>query len=296
MPRILITGSNGQVGFELQRALAPLGEVTAVTRRQADLASADEIRNLLDRLQPKLIVNPAAYTAVDRAESELDAARAINTVAPGVMREWGTAHGGLLVHYSTDYVFDGTKSEPYREDDDTRPQSVYGLSKWQGEEAIRQTGAHHLILRTTWVVGAHGNNFLKAILGLAREREHLKIVPDQAGAPTSAALIADVTAQLVGRYFHPREQIESGTYHLSASGATSWYEYARYVVSLASKCGMELKLSADSIEPIPTGGYPLPSARPANSRLDCSKITRVFGLHLPHWRRGIDHVFAQLAH
>jgi dTDP-4-dehydrorhamnose reductase len=288
MRRILITGANGQVGFELQRALAPLGEVTAVTRQQVDLASADEIRNVLNRMQPDVIVNPAAYTAVDKAEVEADLAHSINATAPGLMAEWAAAHHALLVHYSTDYVFDGTKSGPYREDDET--------TKWHGEDAVRQTNANHVILRTSWVVGAHGNNFLKTILRLACEREHLKIVADQIGAPTSAGLIADVTAQLIARHCDLREQIEFGTFHLAASGETSWYEYARYVVRLAQKSGRELKLSPDSIEPIPTSGYPLPATRPANSRLDCRKLTGAFGLTLPHWQRGIDYVFAQLAH
>jgi dTDP-4-dehydrorhamnose reductase len=294
MRRILITGANGQVGFELQRALAPLGDVTCVTREQADLTNPQAIRDMLDRVQPDVIVNPAAYTAVDKAESDADVACAINAAAPGLMAEWTAAHGTLLVHYSTDYVFDGTKSGPYVEDDETNPQSVYGLSKWQGEEAIRKTKANHLILRTSWVVGAHGNNFLKTVLRLAREREQLKIIADQIGAPTTAALIADVTAQLVARHVSRAAHFVYGTYHLTAAGEASWYDYALYVVGLAEKSGFTLKLGPQAILPIPTSEYPLPAKRPANSRLDVSKLTGTFGLHMPDWRRGIDHVFAQI--
>jgi dTDP-4-dehydrorhamnose reductase len=294
MPRILITGANGQVGFELRRALAPLGEVKAVTRQHMDLASADSILAVLDGFRPSFIVNPAAYTAVDKAESEPDLAHAINVTAPGLMAEWAAAHDALLVHYSTDYVFDGSKPDPYREDDEANPQSVYGRSKWEGEEAIRQTMAHHLILRTSWVVGAHGNNFLKTILRLARERDQLNIVADQIGAPTTAALIADVTAQLITQCCIPTHHFDYGTYHLAASGETSWYDYARYVVALAEKKGMELKLNQGALQPIPTSDYPLPAKRPANSRLDCGKLTRSFGLTLPDWQQGIDYVFAQL--
>jgi len=294
MRRILITGTNGQVGFELQRALAPLGEATCVTREHADLANPQAIRDMLDRVQPDVIVNPAAYTAVDKAESDADAVHAINAAAPGLMAEWAAAHGALLVHYSTDYVFDGTKSGPYVEDDETNPQSVYGLTKWQGEEAIRRTKANHLILRTSWVVGAHGNNFLKTVLRLAREREQLKIIADQIGAPTTAALIADVTAQLVAHHGSRSAHFAYGTYHLTAAGEASWYDYALHVVGLAEKSGFALKLGRQAILPIPASEYPLPAKRPANSRLDVSKLTDTFGLHMPDWRRGIDHVFAQI--
>ncbi|NIE57915.1 MULTISPECIES: dTDP-4-dehydrorhamnose reductase [unclassified Burkholderia] len=294
MARILITGSNGQVGFELQRALAPLGEVIALTRRDVDLADPASLVAALDRHQPDLIVNPAAYTAVDKAESEPEQARAVNAGAPGVMAQWGATRNVPLVHYSTDYVFEGTGAMPYREDAPVNPQSIYGTTKCDGEIAVRQAFARHLILRTSWVVGAHGGNFLKTILRLARERDQLRIVADQTGAPTSAALIADVTAHLVARYFADREHFAFGTYHLAASGETNWCEYARYVVALAEARGLDLKLRSTDIVPIATHEYPLPAKRPMNSRLDSSKLMSTFGISLPDWRNGVDYVFEQL--
>ncbi|AXK39022.1 dTDP-4-dehydrorhamnose reductase [Crenobacter cavernae] len=294
MTRILITGANGQVGFELKRALAPLGDVVALTRQELDLARVDAIHAELDRYQPTIIVNPAAYTAVDCAESELEQAFAVNAQAPAALADWAERHEALLVHYSTDYVFDGTQNGAYGEDDAANPQSVYGRSKWEGEQAIRAATAHHLILRTSWVFGAHGNNFLKTILRLAKERSTLSVVADQVGAPTPAALIADVTAQLLSHYRRPTHRFEYGTYHLSAGGEANWYDYARYVIALAERAGIPLALKPDALEPIPTIGYPLPAPRPANSRLDCDKLKRTFGLNLPDWRQGVDQVFAQL--
>jgi dTDP-4-dehydrorhamnose reductase len=294
MKRILITGANGQLGFELQRALAPLGQVVSLDRQGLDLASPDAIRRALDLYQPTIVVNPAAYTAVDRAESEPEQAFAVNSQAPRVLAEWTELHEALLIHYSTDYIFDGCKADPYVEEDEASPQSVYGRSKWEGEQAIRATTAHHLVLRTSWVVGAHGSNFLKTILRLAKEHSSLSVVADQIGAPTSAALIADVTAQVLSHFDWPSHHFDYGTYHLCASGATSWFDYARHVVGLAEQAGLSLALHADAIEPIPSSDYPLPAPRPANSRLDCTKLQRTFGLHLPDWRFGVDHVFAQL--
>ncbi|WP_322068088.1 dTDP-4-dehydrorhamnose reductase [Burkholderia cenocepacia] len=294
MARILITGSNGQVGFELRRALAPFGEVIALTRRNVDLADSASLVAALDHHQPDLIVNPAAYTAVDKAESEPEQARAVNAGAPGVMAQWGATRNVPLVHYSTDYVFEGTGAMPYREDAPVNPQSIYGTTKCDGEIAVRQAFARHLILRTSWVVGAHGGNFLKTILRLARERDQLCIVADQTGAPTSAALIADVTAHLVARYFADREHFAFGTYHLAASGETNWCEYARYVVALAEARGIDLKLRSTNIVPIATHEYPLPAKRPMNSRLDSSKLMSTFGISLPNWRNGVDYVFEQL--
>lgn len=294
MNRILITGSNGQVGFELKRALAPLGEVVALTRQEMDLADPDSVLAALNHYQPAIIVNPAAYTAVDKAETEVELAMAVNARAPGVMAGWAAQHDALLIHYSTDYVFDGSKDGSYCEDDAANPQSVYGRSKWQGEEAVRARTAHHLILRTSWVAGAHGGNFLKTILKLAHERNSLNIVADQIGAPTSAALIADVTAQLISRYRLPTHKFDYGTYHLTASGETSWYDYARFVVQLAEQQRYPLRLAASAIRPIPASAYPLLASRPANSRLDCSKLSRHFGLALPHWQQGVAHVVSQL--
>lgn len=294
MKQILITGANGQLGHELQSALAPLGKVIALCRRELDLADPDAIRAALDRYQPAIIVNAAAYTAVDRAESEPEQAFAVNACAPGLLAEWAQRHEALLVHYSTDYIFDGSKPEPYVEDDEASPLSVYGRSKWEGEQAVRACCARHLILRTSWVFGRHGGNFLKTILRLAKERSSLSIVADQIGAPTAAALIAEVTARLLSDYADDPASFPYGTYHLTASGATSWYDYARFVVGLAEQAGLPLRLKAADILPIPASGYPLPAQRPANSRLDCGKLQQTLGLALPDWRDGVERVVAEL--
>lgn len=294
MTRILITGANGQVGFESQRALALLGDIVACHRAQMDLSDPASIEAALDRFRPGIIVNPAAYTAVDQAETEPAAAAAINAEAPARLAAWAARHDALLVHYSTDYVFDGRKAGAYVEDDAAQPQSVYGQTKWDGEQAIRNSGARHLILRTSWVVSAHGNNFLKTVLALAQQRQTLSIVADQVGAPTSAALVADATAHLLARYLQSPQAFPYGTYHLTARGETSWYDYARHVVGLAEQAGLRLALTTDAIQPIPSNDYPLPAPRPANSRLDCERLERTFGLLMPHWQAGVDHVFSQL--
>lgn len=293
--RILLTGKNGQVGFELQRALAPLGEVVAVDQHDCDLANPDAIRRLLARVEPNVIVNPAAYTAVDRAESEQELAQAINGVAPGVLGDEAVRRGALVVHYSTDYVFDGAKDGAYSEDDAPNPQSVYGKTKLAGERALQASGADHLIFRTSWVFGAHGGNFAKTMLRLAAERNGLKIVADQFGAPTSAALLADVTALLLGRYKREgRADFPFGLYHLVAGGRTSWHEYAQTVVRAALSAGKSLKLTADQVLPITTAEYPLPAPRPSNSLLDTSRLRQTFGLELPMWQSGLDHVLQQI--
>ncbi|PRP69279.1 dTDP-4-dehydrorhamnose reductase [Chromobacterium amazonense] len=294
MTRILITGKNGQVGHELQRALAPLGELVALDREGMDLAKGDAIPALLDALRPDIIVNPAAYTAVDKAESEPELAHAINAVAPGMMAQWAEANDALLVHYSTDYVFKGSGTAPWSEDDAADPQSVYGLSKWQGEQAVREATERHLILRTSWVFGAHGANFLKTMLRLAGERTELKVVADQIGAPTSAALIAGTTAQMIQRYLADGERSPFGTYHLAAAGETSWHGYAQYLIGQAGKLGFPLTLTTDAVYGIPTEAYPLPAKRPANSRLNCNKLQRDFGITLPAWQHGVDTVLASL--
>lgn len=294
MSRILITGSTGQVGFELQRSLAMLGECICLNRQQLDLANTAQIASMLDHYQPDIIANPAAYTAVDKAESETDLAHRINTAAPAAMAEWAARHHALLLHYSTDYVFDGNKIDPYLEDDLANPQSVYGLSKWQGEEAIRSSGAAHIILRTSWVVGAHGNNFLKTIMRLARERDSLNVVADQAGAPTPAALIADVSAHIIKQWQDQQDSTLLGTYHLSSSGHTSWHGYANYLLQLAELQGQELQLTPATLRAIPTSAYATAASRPSNSRLNCSKIMRRFGLTLPDWQDGVSHVFTQI--
>ncbi|WP_296949182.1 dTDP-4-dehydrorhamnose reductase [uncultured Massilia sp.] len=293
--KILLTGKNGQVGFELRRALAPLGEVVAVDQATCDLGDADAVRALVRRVAPDVIVNPAAYTAVDKAESDRDTAWAVNAVAPGVLGEEGARLGALVVHYSTDYVFDGAKDGAYTEDDVPAPQGVYGSSKLAGELALAAANPRHLILRTSWVVGAHGGNFAKTMLRLAAERDQLNVVADQFGAPTSAALLADLTAQLIGRY--QRERATSfpyGTYHVAASGETSWHAYARFVVEAALAAGKTLKAGPGDIHPLATAQYPTPARRPANSRLDTQRFRAAFGLRLPPWQEGVGHVLEQL--
>lgn len=293
--KILLTGKNGQVGFELQRAVAPLGEVVAVDHQECDLANADAIRQLLAEVKPQVIINPAAYTAVDKAEAEPDLAGAINAIAPRVFGEEAARLGMLVIHYSTDYVFDGSKAGAYLETDVPNPQSVYGQTKLAGEQALQASGADHLIFRTSWVFGAHGANFAKTMLRLAAERDGLKIVADQFGAPTSAALLADVTAQVLGRYKREgRAGFPFGLYHLVAGGCTTWHEYAQTVVRAALAAGKPLKLAADEILPITTADYPLPAPRPSNSRLDTSRLRQTFGLELPDWQRGLDHVLQQI--
>lgn len=291
---LLLTGANGQVGFELQRALAPLGKVHALNRVQCDLAKPEDLRRILRKIKPDIVINAAAYTAVDKAQSEHDRAFAINGSAPGIIGEEAARLNALVVHYSTDYVFDGKKTAPYVETDPPYPQSVYGASKLAGEQALRDSGARHLILRTSWVFGAHGGNFAKTILRLAGEREELKVVADQFGAPTSAALIADVSAQLIGDYNRRAGDFPLGLYHLAASGVTQWHEYACAVVHAAYNSGKTLKLQTGRIHPITTAEYPLPAPRPANSRLDTSKLVTTFGLHMPDWRVGLEHTLKQI--
>ncbi|WP_303787203.1 dTDP-4-dehydrorhamnose reductase [Azovibrio restrictus] len=289
---ILLTGVTGQVGFELQRALAPLGPVAALDRQSCDLGNGEALLQKVRELRPAIIVNPAAYTAVDRAESEPDLAMAINAVAPGLLGQAAAELGALVVHYSTDYVFDGGGTRPYVETDQPKPLSVYGRSKLAGELALQASGARHLILRTSWVFGAFGGNFAKTMLRLAAEREQLKVVADQFGAPTSAALIADVTAQILGQYLRcgSPEGFPLGLYHLAAAGETNWHEYAATVIAAARRAGRPLKLAADGLLPIPGRDYPTPAPRPANSRLDTRRLRETFGLELPDWRQGLDHV------
>lgn len=293
--KILLTGRNGQVGFELQRALAPLGTVHAVDSGDCDLADEPALRALIRSVRPDLIVNPAAYTAVDRAEDEAEGqlARAVNAVAPGVMGEEAARLGAAVIHYSTDYVFDGLKPTPYVESDTTAPLGVYGHSKRDGELALMQSNPRHLVLRTSWVVGAHGHNFAKTMLRLVAERQELKVVNDQVGAPTSAALIADLTAHLVARMRHDLH-FPFGLYHMSASGDTSWYDYARFVIDRAAQAGQPLNLTSADVHPIATADYPTRARRPMNSRLDTHRFTDTFGLRLPPWQEGLNHILQQI--
>ena len=304
--KILLTGKNGQVGFELQRSLAPLGEIVAVDQSDCNLADAEAIRQLVDRVRPDVIVNPAAHTAVDKAETEPALAQAINGIAPGVFGAEAARIGALMVHYSTDYVFEGSKDGFYTEDDVPNPQSVYGKTKLAGEQALAASGARYLTFRTSWVFGAHGANFAKTMLRLAAERQSLKVVADQFGAPTSAALIADVTAQVLGQYIQSRRSLGAaagadfsssfpyGLYHLVAAGRTSWHEYAQAVVQAAQAAGKPLKLKPEGVLAITTADYPLPAPRPANSCLDTTRLRDTFGLCLPDWRQGLQHVLTQL--
>lgn len=293
--RILLTGKNGQVGFELQRALAPLGEITAVDQTECNLADQNAVRTLVQATRPDIIVHPAAYTAVDKAESEPELAYAINGVAPGILGEEAAKTGALVVHYCTDYVFDGTKQTHYTEEDAPSPLSVYGKSKAAGTQALCQQTAHHLVFRTSWVFSAHGGNFVKTMLRLAAERESLKVVADQFGAPTSAALVADVTAQIIGQYRRAeRHNFPFGLYNLVAAGETSWCGFARAIVEAAHQAGKPLKLKPENIHPIATADYPLPAPRPANSRLATGKLEQTFDLRMPPWQEGLTHVLQQL--
>lgn len=285
---ILLLGANGQVGFELLRALQPLGNIHAPTRKECDLADEKALRSTVRSLRPDVIVNAAAFTAVDKAEVEVDAAFAINSTAPAILAEEAALTGSLLLHYSTDYVFSGKKAGFHVETDETAPLSVYGQSKLAGEEAIVSSGAKFLIFRTSWVYGLHGANFLKTILRLARERALLRVINDQYGAPTSASLIADISAQVLAQYRCNRDDFSCGIYHLVPQGETTWHGYASHAFNVAREAKMELALQ--KIEAITTAEYPLPASRPANSRLCTEKLRHTFGLHLPDWRDDVNRV------
>lgn len=292
--KILLTGKDGQVGFELQRSLAPLGEIVAVDFADCDLSDTKAIRQLVTAVRPSIIVNPAAYTAVDKAESDQERAAAVNAIAPGVFGEEAAKLGAMVVHYSTDYVFDGTKDGAYGEADLTNPHSVYGRTKRDGELALANANPRHLILRTSWVVGAHGGNFAKTMLKLAAERDSLSVVADQWGAPTSAALLADLTAHLIRQQRSNPESFPYSTYHCVAAGETTWCDYACFIIGEAIKTGKPIKVQPEAIKPITTADYPTPAKRPANSRLDTSKFRDTFGLELPHWQAGLDHILQQI--
>jgi dTDP-4-dehydrorhamnose reductase len=290
-PRFFITGANGQLGFELQRALAPLGKVMACGRDACDLSNPDSIRAAVRAAKPHVIFSAGAYTAVDKAESEPDLASAVNGEAPGILGEEASKLGALVIHYSTDYVFDGTKPSAYCETDATNPLGVYGQTKLAGEKALAASGSDHLIFRTSWVFGAHGKNFIKTILRLAASRDELRIVADQVGAPTGAALLADASAHIAARYLcDGSENFPFGLYHLAAAGETSWHGFAQYIVAKAAAANSPLQATIDCIHPIPASEYPTHAARPANSRLDTSKFRTTFGLRLPDWTRGVDQV------
>jgi dTDP-4-dehydrorhamnose reductase len=287
--QILLFGKSGQVGWELQRSLAPLGELIALdvdSRQQCgDFTRLDDIAHTVRAIAPDVIVNAAAYTAVDKAESEPELVRTINALAPGILALEARKLGSWLIHYSTDYVFDGSGSKPWVETDSTGPLSVYGSTKLEGEEAIRASGCRHLIFRTSWVYAARGGNFARTMLRLAQERERLTVIDDQIGAPTGAELLADVTAHAIRTALQQPEL--SGLYHLVAGGEISWHGYACYVLDLARQAGIELKVTAENVIPVPTSAFPLPARRPLNSRLDARKLQTTFDVHLPLWQIGV---------
>jgi dTDP-4-dehydrorhamnose reductase len=299
-PRLLVTGASGQVGGALLRTLAPLGEVIAPGRAEMDLADADSIRHTMREVQPRWVVNAGAYTAVDKAESEPEIAQAINAMAPGVFGEEAKKIGAAVIHFSTDYVFDGEKSTPYVETDATAPLNAYGRTKLQGERALAASGAAHLIFRTSWVYGATGKNFLRSILRMAREREVLRIVADQYGAPTWSEELARMTARVIaqlettvkGGSFENTASALSGVYHAAGAGETTWFGFAQAIVEEMRLLDRDAKLA--QVEPIATSEYPTPAQRPKNSRLDCGKLEQTFGWRMPEWRESARRVVAQL--
>jgi dTDP-4-dehydrorhamnose reductase len=283
MRTVLLTGKNGQVGWELQRTLAPLGKVVALDADQLDLANPAAIRQVVRSIRPDIIVNPAAYTAVDKAESEANLARAVNAEAPGVLAEEAKALGAWMVHYSTDYVFDGTKQGAYLETDVPNPQSVYGKTKLEGEEAVRAAGGKHLIFRTSWVYGSRGHNFMLTMMRLARERKELRVVDDQAGAPTWCRSLAEMTAQILAQLHMPgiSEGEASGTYHMTSSGKVSWHGFTAEILR---QSGMQ---PLPNLVAIPSSEYPTPAKRPKNSVLSNDKLGRTFGLAAGDWQANL---------
>jgi len=295
--KILLLGQNGQVGWELQRALAPLGEVLgcdidSAGAWKADFTDPESLRALVARARPDAIVNAAAHTAVDKAESEPELARTINATAPGVLAAEAAALGAWLLHYSTDYVFDGSGDQPRDEDAPTAPLSVYGRSKLEGEQAIRASGCRHLILRTSWVYAARGGNFARTMLRLAAERDELKVIDDQIGAPTGADLLADVSAHALRAAL--AQPALAGTYHCVAGGQTSWHGYARFVIEWARAHGQPVKVAPAAIRATTTADFPTPARRPLNSRLATHKLQHAFGLRLPHWQPGVERMLREV--
>jgi dTDP-4-dehydrorhamnose reductase len=297
MTRILLFGAGGQVGWELQRALAPLGDLVALDRDGAaglsgDFTQPEALSATVAAVAPAIVVNAAAHTAVDRAESEPDLAAALNAAAPAALARACAARGAWLLHFSTDYVFDGSGHAPRDEDAPTAPLSVYGRTKRDGEDAIRASGCRHLILRTSWVYAARGDNFVRTMLRLAGERDALNVVDDQVGAPTGAELLADVSAHLLR---HVRARPEAGgTYHCVPSGEVSWHGYARHVLAAARAAGRPMRVPDGAVRGIPTAEYPTPARRPLNSRLATRKLRDTFGLHLPPWQQGVDRLLAEI--
>lgn len=294
--RILLLGKNGQLGWELQRSLAPLSELIALDRQSqtycGDISNLNGIVKTVQDLQPHVIVNAAAYTAVDKAETDVELANQINALAPGALAAAAKACGAWLVHYSTDYVFDGSGNQPWCEQDAVQPLSVYGQTKLAGERAIQQSGCLHLIFRTSWVYAARGHNFAKTMLRLAGEREQLAVINDQFGSPTGAELLSDATAHAI-RVAVLRQEL-AGLYHVVADGVTTWFDYADYVLDFARDAGIPLKLAKDALQAIPTSQYPTPAHRPLNSRLNTEKFKSTFGLCLPNWQTGVERMLMEI--
>jgi dTDP-4-dehydrorhamnose reductase len=295
--KILLFGKNGQVGWELQRSLAPLGELIALgtgdQKQCGDLANLEGIAQTVRDEAPDVIVNAAAYTAVDKAESEPEKARRVNAEAPYILALEAKKIGALLVHYSTDYVFDGSSDIPWLETDVCKPINTYGMTKREGEIGIQSSGCRHLIFRSSWIFAARGNNFAKTMLRLAKERDHLKVINDQIGAPTGADFIADITAHAVRQSLRCPELC--GLYHLASAGETSWFDYARFVLEFAQREGMRLKVGADAIAPLASSEYPTPAKRPLNSRLDTAKLTNDFDVYPQHWSMGVDRMLHEMS-
>lgn len=288
-PVILVTGKNGQVGWELQRTLMPLGTIVALGREEMDLSRPDQIRNAILKIKPDVVVNAAAYTAVDKAEAEPQLAMKINGVAPGILASEAKNIGALLIHYSTDYVFDGTKEGPYVETDLPNPINVYGWTKLAGEQAITGVESDFLILRTTWVYAGRGHNFLRTVLRLAQEREELRMIDDQIGSPTWARFIAETTAHVIRQALHEQRAgcFDSGLYHLTSSGQTSWFGFTEKIIENVRKMPAGQNLKARHIIPISTDQYPLPAKRPQNSVLSCLGLVDRFELEMPNWEQSI---------
>lgn len=296
MKKILLFGKNGQVGWELQRSLAPLGELIALhstsTDFCGDLTDLDGIRQTIRKIAPDIIVNAAAYTAVDKAESEPELAHLLNAQAPGVIAHEAKQQDAWLVHYSTDYVFNGHGDQPFVETDTTEPLNTYGKTKLEGEKNIQASGCLHLIFRTSWVYSAHGNNFIKTILRLAQQQDKLTIVNDQTGSPTGAELIADITVLTLLMTKHKPEI--SGLYHLTASGSTSWYEFAKFILKSAESVNFPLKIKSPAVQPIASRDFPSAARRPFNSRLNSLKLAKTFDLTLPAWQNGVERALTEL--
>ncbi len=294
--KLLLLGKGGQVGWELQRSLAPLGELVALdfdsTDFHADFSRPEQLADTVRQVRPDVIVNAAAHTAVDKAESEPEFARKLNATSPGVVAQAAQEIGALMVHYSTDYVFDGSGTAPWKETDATGPLSVYGRTKLEGEQLVAQHCTKHLIFRTSWVYAARGGNFAKTMLRLARERDKLTVIDDQFGAPTGAELLADITAHAIRATL--QDPSKAGLYHAIAGGETTWYGYARYVLELAQQAGVELKAGPQQVEAVPTSAFPTPATRPHNSRLDTSKLQAAFGLVLPPWQNGVARMLREI--